>query len=354
MSNHVQPSVDTIIKHYVDLLIETNQFDLVALYARYMTQERGAEKYAQFLAQIDVDDERQRLLEVAGKYGMDTRLIAQLVVRKNVSASSDSAERSWEPDTGISPDDDRKIRSIAWFLQCDPSPLRDTLLQGNKLLRFFVLHSKRKAAEKLFFEVLNPHIEEIIRLKSPADSDENDIDPNAIKEYHCWEKYFEAIRAYSMWKEHQTNRPVRPVFDANEVLDNTSIIEREHEMALFKSSMAEWKSLNGENVEHAKQALLAVLTEEDGWLNVEGYSFATQQEESDIQELREICIPYVTFQLYDLLFENKCFGECVQLADIVASESMQLYKCFDQSQLAVLLKEIAEAEIHLMEQAQRA
>lgn len=45
-----------------------------------------------------------------------------------------------------------------------------------------------------------------------------------------------------------------------------------------------------------------------------------------MEKLREVCIPKITLLLHSVMSEMNEHAECIQLADILASEQYQLYK----------------------------
>lgn len=45
-----------------------------------------------------------------------------------------------------------------------------------------------------------------------------------------------------------------------------------------------------------------------------------------MEKLRELCIPKITLLLHSVMSEMNEHAECIQLADILASEQYQLYK----------------------------
>lgn len=82
-----------------------------------------------------------------------------------------------------------------------------------------------------------------------------------------------------------------------------------------------------------KQLLFNVLLFPDGgWLidsNNNGDEPCTPDEasrEHQMEKLRELCIPKITLLLHSVMCEMNENAECIQLADILASEQYRLYK----------------------------
>lgn len=69
-----------------------------------------------------------------------------------------------------------------------------------------------------------------------------------------------------------------------------------------------------------------------GWLvdsnnnNDEPRTLDEESRESQMEKLRELCIPKITLLLHSVMSEMNEHAGCIQLADILASEQYQLYK----------------------------
>lgn len=82
-----------------------------------------------------------------------------------------------------------------------------------------------------------------------------------------------------------------------------------------------------------KQLLFNILLFPDGgWLvdskssNDEPYTSEDELRNHQMEKLRELCIPKVTLLLHSVMAETNEHANCIQLADMLASEQYQLYK----------------------------
>ena len=75
-----------------------------------------------------------------------------------------------------------------------------------------------------------------------------------------------------------------------------------------------------------------LLFPDGGWLvdsnnnNDEPSTAEEMSREHQMEKLRELCIPKITLLLHSVMSEMNEHAECIQLADILASEQYQLYK----------------------------
>lgn len=75
-----------------------------------------------------------------------------------------------------------------------------------------------------------------------------------------------------------------------------------------------------------------LLFPDGGWLvDTKGGNDETSTPEDELMEhqmekLRELCIPKITLLLHTVMSEMNEHANCIQLADVLASEQHQLYK----------------------------
>lgn len=66
-----------------------------------------------------------------------------------------------------------------------------------------------------------------------------------------------------------------------------------------------------------------------------------EEEESSrthqLQLLRQLCLPLICFLLHKVLHSTEQYKQCVQIADVIASEQYQLYKVFRKDELQKML-----------------
>ena len=58
--------------------------------------------------------------------------------------------------------------------------------------------------------------------------------------------------------------------------------------------------------------------------------------EHQLEKLRELCIPKITLLLHSVMSEMNEHADCIQLADILASEQHQLYKVCIDSEISMV------------------
>ncbi|EAL64627.1 nucleoporin 107 [Dictyostelium discoideum AX4] len=243
-----------VINEYVQHLINSQQYELVALYTSLLNNESlQVDVYSRFLVNIIDPNQRQQLLVLAEKFGLNTQEIAQSVVKTITSGSINTTSNSFEnleftgfattinknkqpknksttttkasttetttntnttttpnltntiinQDSSITTQDDLvKINSIQW-LCFEKQLLIKAILQSNLLLRDFISLNKYGAASELL-KSLPKDIVMIAKQQSPLnESDTNNI----IKEFRDWENYITANIRINLWLQNYSNQP---------------------------------------------------------------------------------------------------------------------------------------------------
>ncbi|KAN0041893.1 hypothetical protein ACTFIV_004446 [Dictyostelium citrinum] len=237
-----------VINEYVQHLINSQQYELVALYTSLLNNESlQVDVYSRFLVNIIDPNQRQQLLVLAEKFGLNTQEIAQSVVKTITSGSINTTSNSYEnleftgfattinknkqiknksttttvsaaastettpnitntiinQDSSITTQDDLvKINSIQW-LCFEKQLLIKAILQSNLLLRDFISLNKYGAASELL-KSLPKDIVIIAKQQSPLnESDTNNI----IKEFRDWENYITANIRINLWLQNYSNQP---------------------------------------------------------------------------------------------------------------------------------------------------
>ncbi|KAK5580619.1 hypothetical protein RB653_000641 [Dictyostelium firmibasis] len=238
-----------VINEYVQHLINSQQYELVALYTSLLNNESlQVDVYSKFLVNIIDPNQRQQLLVLAEKFGLNTQEIAQSVVKAITSRSINTVSNSYEnleftgfattinknkntknkptsttasssankstvvpnvtdaiinQDSSITTQDDLvKINSIQW-LCFEKQLLIKAILQSNLLLRDFISLNKYGAASELL-KSLPKDIVMIAKQQSPLnESDTNNI----IKEFRDWENYIAANIRINLWLQNYSNQP---------------------------------------------------------------------------------------------------------------------------------------------------
>lgn len=137
-----------------------------------------------------------------------------------------------------------------------------------------------------------------------------------IKEFLSYKAYLDAQEAFNEWFKQYNAKPIPPL-SLPENAPFTEKVAQQHRESQFKAEMDRWKLSTSHLAKTAKMKLYNVLLFPDGgWLS----------SAKDCEYLRSTCIPEVVFLLYSVLYESEAYEECVQLADIIASEKYGLYK----------------------------
>lgn len=167
-------------------------------------------------------------------------------------------------------------------------------------------------AAQLAFKKMPPDSVESVLAEGELPSDISQI----LKEFLSYKSYLDAHEAFDVWFKQFNAKPIPPD-DIPENAHFTEKVAHQHRMSQFKAETERWKLSTSHFAKNAKTLLYNVLLFPDGgWL--------TGAKDADF--LRSKCIPEVTLLLYSVLYESGFYGECVQLADVLADEKHKLYK----------------------------
>lgn len=184
-------------------------------------------------------------------------------------------------------------------------------MQSNTLIFSFLAQKKLDAAQLTVNKVPEDTLDKL--LSEHKDAPKINL---TIKEHLSYKTYLEAHEAFSEWFKQFNSKPIPP----EEVSENAPFTEKvvhEHRVSQFKAELDRWILTTRHLAKSAKTALYNVLLfPEGGWL----------VGAKNAELLRATCIPEITLLLYSVLHESKMYDECVQMADILASEKYGLYK----------------------------
>lgn len=210
----------------------------------------------------------------------------------------------------VTEEDLQKISALEWLLFYD-SQRSEALYQTNALIFSFLAVGKLEAAQLAFKRIPSDSVEKILA-QGALPPDVSQI----LREFLSYKAYLDAHEAFDVWFKQYNAKPVPP----EEIPENAHFTEKvayQHRMSQFKAETERWKLSTSHYVKNAKVLLYNVLLFPDGgWL----------QGAKDAHFLRSRCIPEVVLLLYSVLYESGLYGECVQLADILADEKHALYK----------------------------
>ncbi|XP_069673510.1 nuclear pore complex protein Nup107 [Periplaneta americana] len=361
---------DAVIQAYVKELMQMRDSHLVAHYVAKLPQEDQVLLYAEFLADITESSERELALSAAEEADLDIETITRTVV-ENIRNQETTPEM---PDlhAGLTPEDMVKVSALDWVVYYT-SQRAEAIWQANALVRHFLAVSKLEAARKAFNKIPVDSIDLIMKQYQSIASDNlsaeyNSVTQNlppkvssSIREYLCYKAYLDAQEGFSDWFEHYHHAmPVAPKLPSADV-PFTEKVAFDHRRNQYKSELERWKMAMQQQTKTVKSQLYNVLTfPAGGWL-VDSSMPETDDDDVDpdnemnrrqkqMEDLRQLCIPKVVLLLHKVMHEMEEYTECIQLADLIASEQHKLYKVFNKSKLRELLDRISESSLALMDQ----
>lgn len=187
----------------------------------------------------------------------------------------------------------------------------EALIQSNGLIFTFLTLRKLDAAQLVYNKLPNDILDYLLSKGNPSDGLNQ-----AIHEHLSYKCYLEAQEGFNTWFKTFKSRPIAPM-KLKENAQFTEKVTYEHQMSQFSAEMGRWKLTTNDLAKVAKTLLYNVLLfPKGGWLCGA----------KDADFLRSTCIPECVLLLYSVLYESEMHKECVQLADVLASEKHQLYK----------------------------
>ncbi|XP_001602744.1 nuclear pore complex protein Nup107 [Nasonia vitripennis] len=359
-----EQAADKILLEYVKLLMEMGDPLLIAFYTATLPRESQTANYAHFLERVTEYEERKKCLNAAEDANLNVEAITKLVVenirQKNLELQSQDLSSQ------LTDADLEKINALDW-LTFYPSQREEALWQTNALIRYFLTNEKLDAARKAFNKIPVDAIETVIN-EFPAlhNTIENLMTTNllpkkisaSIREYLCYKSYLDAQEGFSEWFSHFYHARPSPVEELPPYATFTEKVAYEHKTSQYNTEMERWKTTMQHHTKAVKQLLFNVLLFPDGgWLvdsaNVSNNEPLTSEEilrEHQLEKLRKLCIPKIALLLHTVMTEMNEQAECVQLADILASEQHQLYKVFSKDRMQEIFKKICESSLALMDQ----
>ena len=230
-----------MLETYIGFLIEYKLIELVAFYTLRLPEHRQVVVYATLLEGIEEEEGDRRLcLLVAQQAGLNLPAILATVVENirtgnlgyqmakrtaseaattaatkktstlDGSFSASSSSKLLKPQiplsSALTEEDRRRINALDW-LQLEPASAQyvELLVQGNALLRAFLLEQKvdhaKAAFEKIPGTIVGDAFEQwkTAHLQPTASAIGSlDID-NVVREYVCHRTFFEAHEAFQKW-----------------------------------------------------------------------------------------------------------------------------------------------------------
>ncbi|GAB6025436.1 hypothetical protein CHUAL_014030 [Chamberlinius hualienensis] len=344
----------SILELYVKLLIEKHLVKLVALYTATLPSPQQVTLYAQFLQGILDCDERQLCLQIGEDAGLDVPTITKTVV-ENIRHSADTQQNLPVGTSTLSVqttlEDRKKIDSIEWLI-FDASQRGEALRQGNAIIREFLIQRKIDAAQNLLMKIPSDSIEIIVKQwrMQCGETELSAVDANATREYLCILAYLQAQDSYKDWFEHFHNgKPDSPKLAAG--ANFSERVAFEHRQKQHETDLSRWQHTLELQTKTTTEKLYNVLLFIDGgWMidqRIE--NSADEGRQQQMKCLRESCLPEITIMLHSILHSTGKYKECLQLADIIASEQHQLYKVFQKQDLQHFLNKLRESSLALLD-----
>ncbi|XP_042236201.1 nuclear pore complex protein Nup107-like [Homarus americanus] len=360
-----------ILEACVKESIERGDVEQVAWYTSVLPMWLQVEWYARFLHNITDDHHRRHALQLAATVNLDTHAITSAVVT-NIRLSSNIRDPEGEMVSETTAEDRVKISAIDWLLY-DPQQRVEALRQANALMRTFLISRKIGATRALFNKIPSDSVNVIMK-EHEAESGSSNLPPhaaNTVREYFCIRTFLDAQDAFTDWFDHyHQKRPTAPQKPALGSGFSQQVAYEQTEQH-YKGDMERWNHTLKLITKTASDRLYNVLLfPEGGWLmdsvlddqepEVTGVSGADESGEvrpdtpepnraHHLSVLRSIYIPQVTSLLQNILHSTQNYKECIQLADIVASEQHQLYKAFGSGELQRFLVKLQETSRELLD-----
>lgn len=342
----------SILKAYVQTLIEEKQIDLVATYVATLPADIQIETYAYFLEDIVDMKERQKCLELASSAGLDVPLITKTVVECIRGKEDFAIDRGMSSalEAATATEDRKKIEAIEWLV-FEPSQRNEALKQSNAIMRCFIATRKHAAAREVFQKIPVDSIHVIHKEwqsrggTSPLPA----ADDNAIREYLCIKAFLESLDAFNDWFQHfHHNIPPRPHDGAH--ANFTEKVAYEQRLEQYEVEFGRWKNSLDIHTKTTMEKIYNVLLFPDGGWMVDHRNDEEEdsQRSHQLELLRQLCLPLTCYLLHNVLYSTEQYKQCLQLADVISSEQYRLYEVFRKDELQKMLSLFRDSSIALL------
>ncbi|EGC35584.1 hypothetical protein DICPUDRAFT_97855 [Dictyostelium purpureum] len=388
-------SENIVINEYIQYLIRSHQYDLVALYTSLLTNEDLQTKvYSKFLVNITDQAQMKQCLFLAERFGLNRQEIAETVVNNVItsgetikptiinsgedylgfggmkstiaqnksiaalvsatgaSSSTDILTKlpitdSIDPST-TTPDDLSKIESIKW-LCFDKQLLIKALLQSNHLIREFIKLNKFSASGELLKSLPKDIILVAKQQSQLSESDTNNI----IKEFRDWENYIASNTRINNWLHNYANQPKVDLssFKLNGKESYAEKLDVERRKKEYEELYGQW---NQNNITFGKEALESIKSVlNTGWLcpleNQTGEFGLDDENGQSINTLRMKCIPNLFKSLHTVLVGVGSIKKSTKICNQISNEKYKWYSVFSKKELQEILQLVRESSIKLFE-----
>ncbi|OQR74680.1 nuclear pore complex protein Nup107-like [Tropilaelaps mercedesae] len=388
------------VAFYVDRLIVDGIHEVVPRYVLHLPGKLRERCYLTFLRALrnPTEDQRRAVIEGAQREGIDiydylTKFVYE-TIHQGIDPAADGVHGVNVNE--INESDLQNIDALKWLfvqrgrsllgLRYVNSALRSAIL-GRRLQvarKLIALVSAEDARELAFLVVdrsQDSHLERGESLAtgrnrsqlSRASSDEymdsdstiNEcVDPakvkKALKEYFCFQVYIEAQHSFTEWFEQFHRNKPKPL--ENSVNDSSarSALTAEFAKKSLESRLEAWQTILNGLCERTTGHLYSILSYQDGGFlqdpceqevpdNID-QSILNQETRriEELRALRRLCLPEVVSLLHTVLHGTGRYAEAIEIANLVASEALCLYKEFSKEDMAALLIKIQESSVELL------
>ncbi|KAJ1922165.1 Nucleoporin nup84 [Mycoemilia scoparia] len=349
---------NTILTSYIQNLISTGHRNLVALYTSKLPASIQPDIYAEFL--VTINDElttRQDFLKQADSWGIDVETVAKTTVeiiklkhpfKCPIYGHTINVPTITLTSVSVPPQDLELIRSLEWIAY-DKSMYKHLLLQTTAMARRFLLQGRINSAANLF----NSLPMDFVQQEWTASSEKYDTEDPTQKEFEEYIKLVSLSDAYSIYESWATAQAQEPL-----VSRRGASVDRE---------WLDWKKKIVGLTQRTVQLLKTNILEScwlDESLHSDEQSFASEQRNIELRQLRAVYIPDTLFLLYEVMFKTRHvmpanLRESFDLSQLVAKEDVGIYKelmkptdTFPEGQLVRFLKLMRQSarEIMLLDQ----
>ena len=311
--------------------------------------------YAEFLQSVTDEEERREYLNLGEEAGLDLKLITKQIV-ENILATDDDANN-----VGVDSELDQvKINSIRWLL-FDPSQRGEALKQANRIVRLFLAAKKFEAAKSVFDVVPSDSVDVINTQwrRRAGDKPLPAAEDNAIREHFCLKTYMIAHDAWNTWFKHFYDQaPLQPTPPPATGATFKEQILYEEGLKAYTAEFDRWKKTLNAHVCTTSDCIYNVFTFPGGWLIDPVREGAAAEDSEDgaaadrqhqLLVLRQVCIPYLTFLLQNVLHSSQQFRSVLHLAEVIQSKQYKLYEVFQKHELQKYLGLVRESCVALLD-----
>ena len=262
-------------------------------------------------------------------------------------------------------EDERRIRSLSWLLM-DPSMRSELLIQANGLMRGYLLRRQVEAV-RLTFQLVPADTLAVLsdqwQSRTGLTELPHDVD-SAVREYLCVKTYLDALDAFQDWFTRFTHsKPKKAISSAAAAVPTTSSqlsftdnLLKEQQNKQHQTELTRWKAAVESLTQSAIDRLYNVLLFPDGgWM---ADSAPVEEEGSrrqvELQLLRQSCIPHAALLLCNVLTSTERYDQCLEMANVLASEQHGLHSVCSAEQLVQLIKHLRQSYVKVLDSGRTA